>query len=453
MPVKAQDVRRITLQLPRKLGFLMDMHPYKVAWGGRNSLKSWSFARALLTLGMAQELRILCGREVQKSISESVHQLLVDQIKALGYEDFYTVTDNAIRGVNGTLFRFVGLSELTVDSVKSFEGFDILWAEEAQSITKRSWQIILPTIFRVPNSEVWVSFNPNMDSDETWNRFIVHPPEGAMVVEMNYRDAISAGWWNKEQEQLRQYDLIHSKDDYQNIWEGKPKTVVAGAIYASEVIAMITEQRYRPMPYDPRFPVHRIWDLGWNDKMSIIMVQRTHPSALTIVNYLEDSHIRYDQLISDMRLLRYNFGEDWLPHDGDQHHPTSGTSAKKQLVDLGCRVQDIPKSDPEARIRAARSVFPRIYLDNTERDVPEDRPERYLGGARLMECLKRYKRIVPKRTQEPGRPDHDEYSHAADAFGGLAEIVERLTNDLMDEAPPVLLPIPEPFDAGMGALG
>src|SRR4051812_26041771 len=119
----AAEVRNISLVLPRKLAFLMDMHPYKVAWGGRNSLKSWSFARALLTLGLDQELPILCGREVQKSITESVHQLLVDTIKALGYEDFYTVTDNAIRGVNGTLFRFAGLSELTITSVKSFEGF------------------------------------------------------------------------------------------------------------------------------------------------------------------------------------------------------------------------------------------------------------------------------------------------------------------------------------------
>jgi phage terminase large subunit len=109
------------------------MHPYKVAYGGRNSLKSHSFAGALLTLGIAQDLRILCAREVQKSLAQSVHQLLQDKIEALGYGDLYDVTDEAIRcRVRDTLFRFTGLSDHTADSIKSYEGFDIAWLEESQ---------------------------------------------------------------------------------------------------------------------------------------------------------------------------------------------------------------------------------------------------------------------------------------------------------------------------------
>jgi phage terminase large subunit len=444
--------KRVVFQLPRKLGFLMEMHPYKVAYGGRNSLKSWSFARALLTLGVHQPLRILCAREVQKSLAQSVHQLLQDQIVSLGLEDEYDVTENAIRGRRqGTLFRFTGLSDQTVSSIKSYEGFDICWVEEAHSVRKRSWQILLPTIFRTKNAEVWVSFNPDMDTDEAWERFVVHTPPGAVVIQMNWRDAIACGWWSPDQERLRQYDLVHSKDDYPNIWDGKPRVVVAGAIYAHEVVEMISEKRYRPVPYDPRLPVHRIWDLGWNDLMTVIMVQRPHPSALNIINYIEDSHITYPALLLAMDQLHYRIGIDYLPHDGETHDPKSGTSAKKMLVGLGCTVRIIPKSHPEARIKAGRMMFPRIYMDNSKFDTDPDRPDRVLGGAHLMGRLKTYKRNVPKTTAEPTTPTHDIASHGADAYGGLAEIVDQIRNDGEVQRPK--LPAFVNVDPGMGLLG
>lgn len=449
-PTRAEKVVR--LQLPRKLGFLMEMHPYKVAWGGRNSLKSWSFARALLTLGVHQPLRILCAREVQKSLLQSVHQLLLDQIQALDLGDRYHVTENAIRGtVQDTLIRFTGLSDQTVESIKSYEGFDICWVEEAHSVRKRSWQILLPTIFRTVGAEVWVSFNPDMDSDEAWDRFVVNTPPGALVVEMNWRDAVACGWWSPDQERLRQFDLVHSKEEYANIWEGKPRVVVAGAIYAREVVDMIAEKRFRPIPYDPRLPVHRIWDLGWNDLMTVIMVQKPHPSALNIINYMEESHITYAEMLAAMDNLKYVWGTDWMPHDAEHHDPKSGTNARKLLTKHGRKVQIIPKSDPEMRIRAARMMFPRVYVDNAKFDTPVDRPDRLLGAAHLMERLKRYKRNVPKTTQEPTGPVHDIASHAADAWGGLAEIVDRIRNE--GEMPKANIPVFQSFDPSTGLLG
>jgi phage terminase large subunit len=402
----------VRLQLPRKLAFLLEMHPYKVLWGGRSSLKSWSIARTLLTLGIHQDLRILCAREVQKSLVESVHQLLTDQIKALDYGRYYDVTDNAIRGTaNNTLFRFTGLAEHTVESMKSFEGFDIFWIEEAQAVKRRSWQVALPTLFRTAGSELWASFNPNLDTDEAWIRFVVSPPDGAVVVEMNWRDAVKCGWWSPEQERLRQYDLVHSKHEYPNIWDGKPSVVLAGAIYATEVIEMITENRYRPVPYDPKLPVHRVWDLGWNDLMTCIMVQKPHPSALNVINYLEESHCTYANFLGAMDQLHYRWGTDWLPDDANQSDPKSGTNARKLLVGLGCTVQMIPKSGPEPRIKAARMMWPRVYMDNSKFDTPSERPDRLLGAANLMDRLKRYKRNVPKTTLEPTGPVHDINSH------------------------------------------
>lgn len=428
----------VRLQLPRKLAFLMDMHPYKVLWGGRSSLKSWSISRALLTLGVHQDLRVLCAREVQKSLVESVHQLLKDQIRKLDYQDEYDITENAIRGKRrDTLFRFIGLADHTVDSIKGFEGFDVFWFNEAQAIKKRSWQIALPTLFRTPGSEAWVDFNPGLDTDEVWDRFILNPPPGAVVREMNWRDAVACGWWSPEQERLRQYDLVHSKLEYPNIWEGQPSVVLAGAIYATEVVEMITESRFRPVPYDPRLPVHRVWDLGWNDLMVCIMVQKPHPSALNIINYLEESHITYANMLAAMDQLHYRWGTDWLPADAEQHHPTSGTNARKTFVKLGCKVQIIPKSGPEPRIKAGRMMFPRLYVDNSKRDTPPERPDRLLGAGHLVDRLKRYRRNVPKTTMEEAGPIHDIASHGADAFGGLAEIVDRIKNDGDRPAPKV----------------
>lgn len=450
--LQQSGVPTVRLQLPLKLKFLLSCHPYKIAYGGRSSLKSWSFARALLFLGAHQDLRILCVREVQKSLAQSVHQLLVDQIKGLELTRYYDVTENAIRGTQfDTSFRFMGLSDQTAESMKSWEGCDVLWAEEAQAITKRSWQIALPTIFRTAGAEVWVSFNPDMDSDEVWERFVVNRPEGAVVVEMNWRDTVSCGWWSPEQERLRQYDLIYSKNEYDNIWEGKPRTVVAGAIYAGEVVEMITEKRFRPIPYDPRLPVHRIWDLGWNDRMVTIMVQKPHPSALNVINYMEESHITYASMIAAQDRFGYRWGTDWLPHDATQHHPTSGTNAKKTLEGLGCRVQLIGRSDPEARIKAARMMWPRVYMDNSKHDTPPDRPERLLGAGHLMDRLKRYNRIVPRTTGEPASPAHDVNSHAGDAYGGLAEIVDRIRNEGEMRMP--VVPAFQNADASMGMLG
>lgn len=447
------EPRKVTLQLPRKLKFLLDCHPYKIAYGGRNSLKSHSYAGALLTLGIAQDLRILCAREVQKSLAQSVHQLLQDKIKTLGYGDLYHITDEAIRSrVTNTMFRFTGLAEHTAESIKSYEGFDVAWLEEAQAISKRSRQILFPTIFRTPGAEIWESFNPDMVTDDVWERYVLNPPPGAVVVEMNYRDAIKCGWWNDEQEQLRQYDLVYSKADYDNIWEGKPRSTVVGAIYTSEITDMVREQRYRPMPYDPRLPVHCIWDLGWNDLMVVIMVQKPTPSTVNVINYFEDKFVKYSDVIQALSELKYRWGDDWLPHDGDQHNPQTGSSPKKMLRGLGRKVKDVPKSDPENRIKAARMMFPRVYLDNTAYDVPPDRPDRKLGGKYLMDRLSRYKRHIPKNTQEDSGPVHDINSHGADAYGALAEVVDRIRN-IVNENQPQQLPGFSNTEPSMGVLG
>lgn len=427
--------RKVRTELPERLGFLMGMHRYKVAWGGRGAAKSHSFAKALLNLAGNQKLRILCTREVQNSIKDSVHKLLSDQVEQLGLGSFYDVMKQEIRGANGSEFIFSGLADKTAESIKSFEGVDIAWVEEAQGVSKRSWQILTPTI-RAENSEIWVSFNPDMESDETYQRFVVSPPEDAVVVKMNYTDN---PWFPKVLEKERlESKRKESREDYENIWEGKCKTSVHGALYANEMREATESGRVRPIPYDPRFPVHTIWDLGWNDAMAIIFVQLVAPSVLNVINYMEDSFKKYSEFVADMERLGYRWGQHWLPHDGDNTEgPTSGSSAKQTLKALGFKdVRIIGRGDPDEQIRMARMMFPRVYIDNTGRE----RETGYLGGARLVECLRRVRRAVPISTGEPGRVVHDQFSHGGDAWRGLATIVAQIKNDGDRKAMPLLKP-------------
>ncbi|MEI6569784.1 MAG: PBSX family phage terminase large subunit, partial [Verrucomicrobiota bacterium] len=215
-------------QFPKKLEFLFQPFRFKVAYGGRGSSKSWSFARALLIQAAAKPLRVLCTREIQKSIKDSVHRLLSDQIESLELGDFYTILETEIRGANGSSFVFSGLSSQTVESIKSFEGLDKVWVEEAQNVSKKSWDVLIPTI-RKDDSEVWISFNPELESDATFQRFVVNQPPNSKVVQVNYNDN---PWFPEVLEQERQHCQLTNLEDYGQIWEGKCRISVAGAIYA-----------------------------------------------------------------------------------------------------------------------------------------------------------------------------------------------------------------------------
>ena len=235
-----------TAEFPEKLEFLFSPHRYKVVKGGRYGLKSWNFARALLLICVQPSLlwpkrkeppRILCARETQKSISESVHQLLEDQIKNLNLSSFYTVTKTEITCANGGQFAFAGIRQ-NVNNIKSFEGFDICWVEEAQTVSKNSWNVLIPTI-RKEGSELWISFNPDLESDETYQRFVVHPPTNAKVMHTTWKD----NPWvtdviRQEIDDLRERNL----DDYLNVYEGQCKQAVEGSIYKEEIAAADKEE-------------------------------------------------------------------------------------------------------------------------------------------------------------------------------------------------------------------
>jgi phage terminase large subunit len=396
-------------QFPDKLDFLFQPHRYKVAYGGRGSGKSWGFARALLLQASNKPLRILCAREIQRSIRQSVHQLLTDQIQSLGLGPFYEVLESEIRGINGSLFSFTGLANNTVESIKSFEGVQVVWCEEAQTISKKSWDILIPTI-RKPDSEIWVSFNPNIDTDNTYQRFVIDPPENAKVVKINWQDN---PWFPQVLEDERQHSL-KTNPDYANIWEGDCKAAVDGAIYSNEIREAQEGGRITTVPYDPMMKVHVVMDLGWNDSMSVILCQKGI-SDLRIIGYIEDDHRTLDSYSAQLKNLSYNWGTMFLPHDGQSKDFKHGISAEEIMKKLGWDIRIVPKADIESGIKLARMNFHRIYFDKS--------------AQRLVECLKNYRRSINSATNEPGAPLHDEFSHGADAFRYLCTSIEAMKNE------------------------
>lgn len=398
---------------PEKLRFLFQPARYKVARGGRGSGKSWGFARSLLIQGANKPLRVLCTREVQKSIQQSVHQLLRDQIEALQLGHFYEVLATEIRGKNGTLFIFSGLSDQTAESLKSFEGVDVCWCEEAQAITKRSWDILIPTI-RKDGSEIWISFNPQLESDETYRRFVSEPPPDCVSVEMNHSD-------NRRFPEVLERERLHAHatmkaEEYAHIWEGKCKPAVEGAIYFDQM----AKAHISNVPHDPLLKTHVVFDLGFNDSMSIILAQKVS-SEIRVIHYIEGSQRTLADYSAELKALRLddqpvNWGTLYLPHDGFAKRHQTGKSDEQVLLGLGWKVARVPLWEVEAGIKRAREVFPRVWF-NKER------------CGRLIECLKRYRRNISTKTGEPGAPLHDEFSHGADAFRYLALSSDQMSND------------------------
>src|SRR4051812_36383154 len=260
---------RIKAEFPEQLGCLFEPSRYKILYGGRGAAKSWGVARALLVRGCNKPLRVLCAREFQSSIRDSVHKLLCDQIKDLGLDSFYRIEQSAIFGMNGTEFSFEGIRH-NVNKIKSYEGVDIAWVEEAQTTSKSSWETLIPTI-RKEGSEIWVTFNPELDTDETYKRFVLKPPPGAIVKKLNWSD----NPWFPEVLKAEK-DLLKARDEdaYLNIWEGHCRVSLDGAIYAKELRAATEEGRICRVPYDETAPVHTFWDLGWSDCTSILFAQK-----------------------------------------------------------------------------------------------------------------------------------------------------------------------------------
>lgn len=392
----------MNVQFPEKFQFLFLPYRYKVAYGGRGGAKSWAFAKALLLLGASKTIRVLCAREIQDSIKDSVLKLLADQIQEMGMDSFYDVQTAGIFGKNGTEFSFIGLKNNPA-KVKSYEGVTHCWVEEAATVSKRSWDVLIPTIRR-QDSEIWISFNPELETDETYKRFVLNPPPNAYVEKINYSD-------NPWLPDTLRTEMEHSKasdpDQYNHVWLGFTKKMLDGAVYAKELRRAEEEGRFTKIKYDASKPVHTFWDLGRADKTAIWFAQIIG-FEFRVIDYYENNGEAIGHYMKHLQSLEYVYGDCWLPHDAQNELLASERTIEQQMRAAGFKVRITPKIGLSSGIDAARTFFSQVWFDN----------DRCTDG---INALRHYRyEVDPDTKQYSIRPLHDWASHAADAFRYMA---------------------------------
>ena len=377
---------------------------YRVLYGGRGGGKSWAIADALLIRGMGKPLRILCARELQNSIDDSVHALLKNRIDALGLTEEYIVFKDYVLGKNGTTFRFEGIRH-NINRIRSYEAIDICWVEEAVKVSRSSWEVLVPTI-RKAGSEIWLSFNPELESDYIYQEFVKNPPDDAVVVMVNWRDN---PWFDKstmpaERDRLRKRDL----DAYLNVWEGQCREILEGAIYGQEMREAKEEKRLdTPVAYNATYPVDVFFDVGYNDMTAIWFAQIVGPQAY-ILDYYQNNQKHIPHYVNYLQRKPYNYGTIWLPHDAKAKKFGQEHSAEEQLRSH-FRVRIVPNISIIDGINAARTIFPSCWFD----------PQKCEVG---LQALRQYRfEVDPDTKVFSDKPFHDKlWSHGADAFRYLA---------------------------------
>lgn len=377
--------------------------------------------------------RIACIREVQNSLRESVRQLIVDKIAKFGLEDSFDALEAEIRGPNGSLIIFKGMQSYNADTIKSLEGYDVAWVEEAQAMSDRSFRMLRPTI-RKPGSEIWCSWNPRHDTDAV-DVLLRGPnaPKDAIVVPVGWQDN---PWFPDVLRDEMERDYQADPEMAEHVWGGGYELVSEGAYYARLIAQAEKEGRVGHFPYDPKRPVKTSWDIGIDDYMSIWFWQDDGFTA-TVIDFYEASGLGFDDVMSicmpeifvpppmderfrgwtkakalaDLdRPVPYSYGLHYLPHDVRMREVGAGGRSRVQsLQGLGmANIRKGAATNPDDRIAASRRLLPLVRFHSSPRvDKGIKRMRRY--SRKLNEAMNTYV-----------GPLHDENSHAADAFGEYA---------------------------------
>lgn len=406
---------------------------FYVFHGGRGGGKSWEIADFLLIEGAQRKHRILCCREIQKSIKQSVHKLLSDRIVSLGLESFYQILDTEIRGQNGTEFSFSGLQNHTVDSVKSFEGATITWIEEAQTVSAYSLKILIPTVVRTPNCMIIMSMNPKLPSDAVYADYVSVERDDTVVVQINYTD-------NKHcpedliklAEQMRDADY----DEYEHIYLGKPKEIADGAIYKSEFEQIKRENRICKVTHDPNLPVYTSWDLGILDPTAIWFFQ-VYGKEIRVIDHYEANNeplSHYARILDEKaKEFGYQYAKHFAPHDIAARDLSSGVSREETMAKLGYKMTKGARLGVEDRIEATRQMLKNAWFD----------AEKCKFGIRALQNYRR--EFNDKLEQFKATPVHDWASHSSDAFGEGALNINKMCEPTEAAPPP-----PPPQSSWMG---
>jgi phage terminase large subunit len=395
----------LEIEFPEKFSPLFGQHRYQVYYGGRGGAKSWACARALLIIGLQRKVRVLCTREFQSSIADSVHRLLADQIASLGLTDHYTVLQNEIRGANGTEFLFKGLRR-NVQEIKSTEAIDICWVEEAANVSDESWEVLIPTV-RNAGSQIWVTFNPRFKNDPTFQRFVVNPPPNAVVVKVGWQDN---PWFPEELHAEMEHLKATDYDEYLHVWEGEFKQFADGSIYAKQLRKAREDGRICKIPVESMVEVHTFWDLGRNDSTAIWFMQKVGPEH-RFIDYYENRLVDLDVYVRVLKDKGYNYGRHFLPHDVEVELLGMRNTRRDQLESAGVKpIEVVPRiGHINEGIEMTRQKFPSCWFD-------EERCERGLEALAAYQYV--YDDVHGTHRQHPL---HNWASNGADAFRQFAQ--------------------------------
>ena len=396
---------------------------FYVFHGGRGGGKSWEIADFLLIIGTTAKHRILCCREVQKSIKQSVHKLLSDRIAAMGLSSFYEILETEIRGKNGTEFSFAGLLNHTVDSVKSFEGATITWIEEAQTVSKHSLDILIPTVIRTANPMIIMSLNPRLPQDAVYADYIAKEREDTLVVQVNYTDNPHCP---SEIKNLAEAMMNDDFDKYEHVYLGKPKEIADGAIYKAEFEQIRKDNRICKVPHDPNLPVYTSWDLGILDPTAIWFFQ-IYGKEVRVIDYYEANNeplAHYARILDEKaQSFGYRYEKHFAPHDIAARDLSSGVSREQTMATLGYRMTKGARLGVEDRIEATRQMLKNCWFD----------ADKCKHGVKALQNYRR--EFNDKLDQFKATAVHDWASHGSDAFGEGALNINKMHEQKKPSAP------------------
>ena len=374
-------------------------------WGGRGGAKSHSVAGALVLLAAKAPLRVVCAREIQDSLRDSVKQLIEDKIEAYGLGAHFECLDAETRGKNGSKFVYKGLWR-NPDAIKSLEGADVFWGEEANRFSARSIRLVRPTM-RKPGSRMIWTWNPEFDHDpiDKLFRSDAGPPPNSIVREVSFRDN---PWFADSPLQAEmEHDYKVDAAIAEHVWGGQYVSAVEGAYYAAQLGKVREEGRVTTLAKDPILRARAFWDLGRRDATAIWVAQFVG-QRINVLDYIEGRGQELSYYIGQLRSRGWGDALMELPHDGKQVTLIATGSAEQQLRAAGFEVKITPNQGPGAaleRVEAARRLFPRIWFN----DGPEIAP-----GLKALAAY--HERRDDNRNVGLG-PMHDWASDPADAFG------------------------------------
>lgn len=403
----------LRVEVPRKLKPLLAPRRYKGAYGGRGGAKSHFFAEQIIVRCLIQPTRVVCIREVQNSIKDSVRQLLIDKIEKLGLLQTFDVLESEIRGPGGSQIVFKGMQSYNAANIKSLEGYDIAWVEEAQTLSQHSLDLLRPTL-RKNGSELWFSWNPRFKTDPVDQFFRKNPPDDAVSVLINWRDN---PWFPDVLRKEMEHDFQTDPDKAEHIWNGA-YGFGQGAILARWVAIAERNGRITDVKADPDgAPIMVSSDIGFRDTAGWWFWQ-PQLGGYKVLKYIGESGFDADdwipQLQKEIEAIGAPLGRIWLPHDARaKTFQSKHTTVDKFLTAFGAgKVAVVPQTKKLDQISAARTVINKCEFDR-------DACEEGLDGLRAWEYEYNEETGVFSR-----EPVHNWASHPSDAFAYGCQVMQ-----------------------------